>query len=189
MHIEKKNIALLRTDCFASHSSNNTEKTEIYGAYMEWWIWENTCQERLRETQKSVCGSGEIKNFNSTWKLKEIKILHQIMSVHVLYKLVKLIFVISILGRKTPLKSKVKIISFFHQIWENANFLHKLINLNDVIVLQQLHNRFDALKRQHTEEKRKLEESKKRLEDEMNLFAQQKAHVQAQASTIGKKKK
>lgn len=111
------------------------------------------------------------------------------MSVHVLYKLVKLIFVISILGRKTPLKSKVKIISFFHQIWENANFLHKLINLNDVIVLQQLHNRFDALKRQHTEEKRKLEESKKRLEDEMNLFAQQKAHVQAQASTIGKKKK
>ncbi|BFZ14619.1 hypothetical protein BsWGS_17659 [Bradybaena similaris] len=54
---------------------------------------------------------------------------------------------------------------------------------------KELHNRFDALKRQHTEEKRKLEESKKRLEDEMNLFAQQKAHVQAQASTIGKKKK
>ncbi|CAG5119915.1 unnamed protein product [Candidula unifasciata] len=54
---------------------------------------------------------------------------------------------------------------------------------------KELHNRFDALKRQHTEEKRKLEDSKKRLEDEMNLFAQHKAQVQAQASTIGKKKK
>lgn len=53
----------------------------------------------------------------------------------------------------------------------------------------QLHNRFDALKRQHTDEKRKLEESKKRLEDEMNVFAQQKAQVQAHTATIGKKKK
>uniref|UniRef100_A0A0B7AQ67 Septin n=2 Tax=Arion vulgaris TaxID=1028688 RepID=A0A0B7AQ67_9EUPU len=54
---------------------------------------------------------------------------------------------------------------------------------------KELHSRFDALKRQHTDEKRKLDESKKRLEDEMNLFAQQKAQVQAQTATIGKKKK
>ncbi|CAL1540733.1 unnamed protein product [Lymnaea stagnalis] len=54
---------------------------------------------------------------------------------------------------------------------------------------KELHNRFDALKKQHTEEKRKLEESKKRLDDEMNLFSQQKAQVQAHTSTMGKKKK
>ncbi|XP_005103295.1 septin-11 isoform X1 [Aplysia californica] len=54
---------------------------------------------------------------------------------------------------------------------------------------KELHNRFDALKKQHTEEKRKLEESRKRLEDEMNLFSQTKAQVQAHTSTMGKKKK
>jgi len=54
---------------------------------------------------------------------------------------------------------------------------------------KELHNRFDTLKKEHTEEKRKLEESRKRLEDEMNVFAQTKAQVQAHTSTIGKKKK
>ncbi|BFZ24125.1 hypothetical protein BsWGS_27164 [Bradybaena similaris] len=54
---------------------------------------------------------------------------------------------------------------------------------------KELHNRFDALKKQHADEKQKLEESKKRLEDEMNLFAQQKAQVQSHTSTMTKKKK
>jgi len=52
---------------------------------------------------------------------------------------------------------------------------------------KELHLRFDALKKQHTEEKRKLEDSRKRLEDEMNLFNQTKAQVAAH-STMKKKK-
>ncbi len=58
-----------------------------------------------------------------------------------------------------------------------------------VLCPPQLHLRFDLLKKQHTEEKRKLEDSKKRLEDEMNLFSQTKAQVAAHTSTMGKKKK
>lgn len=55
---------------------------------------------------------------------------------------------------------------------------------------KELHNSFDSLKRQHAEQKKKIEDSKKRLEDEMNLFNQRKAQYQAQqSSTMGKKKK
>jgi septin 6/8/11 len=54
---------------------------------------------------------------------------------------------------------------------------------------KELHQRFDALKKQHKTENAKYEESKKRLEDEMNLFSQTKAQVQAHTSTMGKKKK
>ena len=48
--------------------------------------------------------------------------------------------------------------------------------------------RFDQLKKQHTEQKKKLEESKKRLDDEFNVF-QQKKTQQHQSATMGKKKK
>jgi len=54
---------------------------------------------------------------------------------------------------------------------------------------KELHTRFDALKKQHTDEKRKLEESRKRMEDEMNIFHQKQAQVQAHTSTMGKKGK
>ncbi|ESO93692.1 hypothetical protein LOTGIDRAFT_182098 [Lottia gigantea] len=53
---------------------------------------------------------------------------------------------------------------------------------------KDLHVRFDGLKKQHTEEKRKLEDSKRRLEEDINAFNQRKVAV-AQASTLGKKKK
>jgi septin 6/8/11 len=58
-----------------------------------------------------------------------------------------------------------------------------------VIVCLQLHARFDHLKRQHADEKKKIEDSRKRLEDEMNVFQQRKAAMEAQTSTMGKKKK
>lgn len=53
----------------------------------------------------------------------------------------------------------------------------------------QLHARFDQLKKQHAEEKKKIEDNRKKLEDEVNLFNQRKAAMEAQQSTIGKKKK
>ncbi|XP_050417601.1 septin-11 isoform X2 [Patella vulgata] len=53
---------------------------------------------------------------------------------------------------------------------------------------KDLHVRFDGLKKQHADEKRKLEDSKKRLEEEINAFNQRKVAAQ-QASTLGKKKK
>ncbi|KAK7469906.1 hypothetical protein BaRGS_00036069 [Batillaria attramentaria] len=54
---------------------------------------------------------------------------------------------------------------------------------------KELHARFDQLKKQHADEKKKIEDSRKRLEDEINLFNQRKATVEAQHSTMGKKKK
>lgn len=57
----------------------------------------------------------------------------------------------------------------------------------------QLHNKFDKLKKDHTEEKKKVEESRKKLEDdilELNRrkmqFAQQPQH---HTLTLGKSKK
>ncbi|XP_045205529.1 septin-11-like isoform X2 [Mercenaria mercenaria] len=54
---------------------------------------------------------------------------------------------------------------------------------------KELHASFDSLKRQHADQKQKIENSKKSLEDQMNLFNQRKAQYQAQQSTLGKKKK
>ncbi|PVD34450.1 hypothetical protein C0Q70_05724 [Pomacea canaliculata] len=54
---------------------------------------------------------------------------------------------------------------------------------------KELHARFDQLKKQHAEEKKKIEDNRKKLEDEVNLFNQRKAAMEAQQSTIGKKKK
>ncbi|XP_041359875.1 septin-6-like [Gigantopelta aegis] len=53
---------------------------------------------------------------------------------------------------------------------------------------RELHMRFDQLKKQHTDEKKKMEDSRKRLDDEYNLFQQKKAQQQ-QSATMGKKKK
>lgn len=54
---------------------------------------------------------------------------------------------------------------------------------------KDLHASFDSLKRQHADQKKNIEDRKKRLEDEMNLFNQRKAQYQSQQSTLGKKKK
>ncbi|XP_076468314.1 septin-6-like isoform X1 [Babylonia areolata] len=54
---------------------------------------------------------------------------------------------------------------------------------------KELHARFDQLKKQHAEEKKKIEDSRKRLEDEINVFHQRRTAVEAQHSTMGKKKK
>lgn len=53
----------------------------------------------------------------------------------------------------------------------------------------QLHASFDSLKRQHADQKKNIEDRKKRLDDEMNLFNQRKAQYQSQQATLGKKKK
>jgi len=62
---------------------------------------------------------------------------------------------------------------------------------------KELHNKFEALKKQHADEKKKLDDAKRQLDEEANLFnkkkaaavaAQQQAHSQ-QAATMGKKKK
>ncbi|XP_014788839.1 septin-11 [Octopus bimaculoides] len=56
---------------------------------------------------------------------------------------------------------------------------------------KELHARFEALKKQHAEDKKKLDESKRKLEEESNLFTQRKVTMQTQAqqSTMGKGKK
>ncbi|CAI9734665.1 septin-11-like isoform X2 [Octopus vulgaris] len=53
---------------------------------------------------------------------------------------------------------------------------------------KELHARFEALKKQHAEDKKKLDESKRKLEEESNLFTQRKVTMQTQAqqSTMGK---
>lgn len=54
---------------------------------------------------------------------------------------------------------------------------------------KELHASFDSLKRQHADEKSKIETSRKNLEDQINVFNQRKAQYQTQQSTLGKKKK
>ena len=56
-------------------------------------------------------------------------------------------------------------------------------------IVLQLHDRFDALKKKHAEEKKKIEDNKTRYENEMQAFQQRKAQHQAQMSTLGKKGK
>lgn len=63
-------------------------------------------------------------------------------------------------------------------------WLHALI-----IFALQLHDRFDALKKKHAEEKKKIEDNKTRYEADMQAFQQRKAQHQAQMSTLGKKGK
>ena len=59
----------------------------------------------------------------------------------------------------------------------------------------KLHAKFDQLKKQHADEKKKYEESKKNLEDEINSFEMRKTmHAAKQASqshtlTLGKRGK
>ncbi|XP_011439178.1 septin-11-like isoform X1 [Crassostrea angulata] len=54
---------------------------------------------------------------------------------------------------------------------------------------KELHDRFDALKKKHAEEKKKIEDNKTRYEADMQAFQQRKAQHQAQMSTLGKKGK
>lgn len=56
---------------------------------------------------------------------------------------------------------------------------------------KELHARFEALKKQHADDKKKLDESKRKLEEETNVFTQRKVTMQTQAqqSTMGKGKK
>lgn len=58
----------------------------------------------------------------------------------------------------------------------------------------QLHAKFDKLKKDHTEEKKKIEESRKKLEDEIVEFNRRKAQYQQMGTshhtlTLGKSKK
>ena len=57
----------------------------------------------------------------------------------------------------------------------------------------QLHNKFDSLKKQHAEELKHLEEERRKLDDEINLFNKRKmaeaAALQQQTSTMSKRKK
>lgn len=57
----------------------------------------------------------------------------------------------------------------------------------------QLQSKFELLKKQHADEKKKLDDMKNRLESELNNFnknkAQAIAQAQMQSATIGKKKK
>lgn len=74
-----------------------------------------------------------------------------------------------------------------HVLWKNL-WLHYYYILLINFALQ-LHDRFDALKKKHAEEKKKIEDNKTRYEAEMQAFQQRKAQHQAQMSTLGKKGK
>jgi len=56
-----------------------------------------------------------------------------------------------------------------------------------------LHNKFDKLKKDHTEDKKKLEENRKKLEDDILEFNRRKAQFAQQPQhhtlTLGKSKK
>lgn len=58
----------------------------------------------------------------------------------------------------------------------------------------QLHAKFDKLKKDHTEEKKKIEDNRKKMEDEIIEFNRRKAQYQQMGTshhtlTLGKKKK
>lgn len=58
----------------------------------------------------------------------------------------------------------------------------------------QLHAKFDKLKKDHTEEKKKIEDNRKKLEDEIVEFNRRKMQYQQMGSshhtlTLGKSKK
>lgn len=57
--------------------------------------------------------------------------------------------------------------------------------------LPQLHAKFDKLKKDHAEDKRKLEESRKKLEEDFVEFSRRKAQMTAShhTLTLGKKNK
>lgn len=57
--------------------------------------------------------------------------------------------------------------------------------------LRQLHAKFDKLKKDHTEEKRKLEDARKKLEEEFLEFNRRKTQMAAShhTLTLGKKNK
>ena len=66
------------------------------------------------------------------------------------------------------------------------------------ICVFQLHSKFDNLKKQHADEKKKMEDKKRQLEEEINLYnkkkvaaqnAERQAQAAAQAATMGKGKK
>jgi len=47
---------------------------------------------------------------------------------------------------------------------------------------QQLHEKFETLRKRHTDDKRRLEERRQALEDEMSAFIQRKNTVEMQQS-------
>lgn len=56
------------------------------------------------------------------------------------------------------------------------------------LIITQLHEKFDRLKKLHQDEKKKLEEKKKSLDDELNMFKQKKTAaelLQNQAQQAG----
>lgn len=63
-----------------------------------------------------------------------------------------------------------------------------------LLKLLQLHAKFDKLKKDHTEEKKKIEDSRKKLEDEVVEFNRRKSQYQQMSQshhtlTLGKSKK
>jgi septin 6/8/11 len=60
-------------------------------------------------------------------------------------------------------------------------------------ILFQLHSKFDRLKKDHTDEKSKLDDSRRRLEEELVEFNRRKTQLQSGSShhtlTLGKSKK
>ena len=55
----------------------------------------------------------------------------------------------------------------------------------------QLHAKFDQLKKQHADEKKKIDDAKRQLEEDINLLQKRKmaAATAAQHATMGKKGK
>jgi len=67
------------------------------------------------------------------------------------------------------------------------------MGISNLVHVVQLQAKFEALKKQHSDDKKKLEDKKRLLEDQMNNFEQRKAHTltssQAGLGGAGKKKK
>ena len=66
------------------------------------------------------------------------------------------------------------------------------IKFLSIVSYFQLHNKFDTLKRQHADDKKRLEDTKKQLELEIAEFKQRKAFTEQQNSsttTLSKHKK
>lgn len=70
---------------------------------------------------------------------------------------------------------------------------YRCLTVTNHFIDLQLHSKFDKLKKDHTEEKKKLEESRKKLEDDILEFNRRKAQFAQQPQhhtlTLGKSKK
>lgn len=95
-------------------------------------------------------------------------------------------FVLRVKEKEAELKDSEKEV-----YWLLSNRIRAKANFFFCFICFQLHAKFDKLKKDHAEEKRKLEEARKKLEEEFLEFNRRKTQIAAShhTLTLGKKNK